>query len=129
MAIWALCAGPPDLDVGLGLDDNVAKVSIVGMIPLALQKWAEEADVWACLLIRAKSCGGIQSELRQTALYLKLYCKATAWQQWEAAVTACQEIRQRRLVQVTVLQQCCDVCWSLIWLLCALAIQSCSNKV
>ena len=73
MAIWTLTAGPPDLGVGLWLDDNVAKVSIVGMIPLALQKWAEEADDWACLLIWGKGCGGV---LRQDALYLKMCLNA-----------------------------------------------------
>ena len=73
MAIWTLIAGPPDLGVDLGLDDNVAKVSIVGMVPLALQKWAEEANVWALLLIRGKSCGGVS---RQAALNLKTCLKA-----------------------------------------------------
>ena len=64
MAVWTLCADPPDLDVGLGLDDNVAKVSIVGMVKLALQKRAEEADVWACLIARGKRSGGEQFDFR-----------------------------------------------------------------
>ena len=67
MAIWTLTAGPPDLGLGLWLDDNVAKVSIVGMVKLALQKRAEEADVWPRLLIWGKSCGRV---LRQAALNL-----------------------------------------------------------
>ena len=68
---------PPDLGVGLGFDDIVTKVSVVGMIPLALQKRAEEADVWACLIVGGKNRGGEQSELRQAALYWEMY--ATAW--------------------------------------------------
>ena len=76
MAIWTLCAGPPDLDVGLGLDDSAAKVSILRMVELALQKRAEEADVGACLIVGGKSCGGEQSEIRQAALYWKMYAKA-----------------------------------------------------
>ena len=75
MAIWTLTAGPPNLGVGLGFDDNVAEVSIVGMIPLALQKRAEEADVWPCLIVGGKSCGGEQSELRQPALYREPYAE------------------------------------------------------
>ena len=76
MTIWTLTTGPPDLDVGLGLDDNVAKVSIAGMMPLALQKRAEEADVWTCLIVGSKSCGGEQSEFRQAALYWEMYADA-----------------------------------------------------
>ena len=55
MAIWTLTAAPPDLSVGMGFDDDVPQVSIPGMIPLALQKRAEEADVWARLLVWGKS--------------------------------------------------------------------------
>ena len=69
MAIWTLVTDPPDFDVGLGLDDSIPKVSIPGMVPLALQKRAEEADVWALLLVRGKSYGGEQSVLKQAALY------------------------------------------------------------
>ena len=76
MATWTLTAGPPDLDVSLRLDDDVANVSVVGMIPLALQKWAEEADVWACLPVWGESCGGEQSVLGQAALYVKRYSTA-----------------------------------------------------
>ena len=73
MTIWTLTAGPPDLGVGVGSDDNIPKVIIPGMVPLALQKWAEEANVWACLLNGGKSCGGA---LWQAALYLKMYSTA-----------------------------------------------------
>ena len=94
MAIWTLTTGPPDLAIGLWLDDNIAKVSIVGMIPLALQKRAEEADVWTCLIIGGKSCGGEQSGLRQAALYREMYAKAwaVAWHRWEGAVVKCCEM-------------------------------------
>ena len=68
VAIWTLVTRPPDLGVGLGLDDIVTKVSVVGMIPLALQKHAKEADVWARLFVGGKSCGGEQSDFRQAAL-------------------------------------------------------------
>ena len=61
-------AGPPDFDVGLGLDDSIPQVRIPGMVPLALQKGAEKADVWPCLTVEDKSCGGEQPELRQAAL-------------------------------------------------------------
>ena len=37
MTAWTSIAGPPDFELDVGLDDNVAKVSIGGMIPLALQ--------------------------------------------------------------------------------------------
>ena len=76
MAIWTLGTGPPDLDVGMRFDDSVAKVSIVRMVPLALQKRAEEADVWARLLIQGKSCDAERSGLRQAALYWQMYAKA-----------------------------------------------------
>ena len=78
MAIWTLTTGPPDLGVGLWLDDNVAKVSIVDMVKLALQKRVKEADVWACLVAGDKSCGGERSELKQAALYWGMYAKAWA---------------------------------------------------
>ena len=77
MAIWTLTTGPPDLGGGLGFDVNGAQVSIAGMIPLALQKRAEEADVWPCLIVGAKSCGGEQAKVRQAALYWEMY--ANAW--------------------------------------------------
>ena len=107
MAIWTLVTGPPDLGVGLGLDDNVAKVSIAGMIPLALQKRAEEADVWACLIVGGKGCGGELSELRQAALSWEVYAKAwaVAQRRWEGAAGLCWKMQGCGLVQVRVLQQ------------------------
>ena len=77
MAIWTLVTGPPDLGVRVWLDDSIPKVSIPGMVPLALQKQAEKADVWPCLVVGGKSCGGEQSVLRQAALYWETY--ANAW--------------------------------------------------
>ena len=68
MAIWALATGPPEHGMGLGLDDSTAKVSILRMVKLALQKRAEEADVRTCLTVVGKSYGGEQSEFRQAAL-------------------------------------------------------------
>ena len=50
MAIWALIASPPHLSCSVRLDEDVAKMGISGMIPLALQHWAEQTDVWAMLL-------------------------------------------------------------------------------
>ena len=96
MAIWTLTAGPPDLAMGVWLHDNLPQVSILEMVPLALQKRVEEADVWPWLIgerarhqspqpasaeptgpcqecspgVECKSCGG---PLRQTVLYLKTY--------------------------------------------------------
>ena len=89
--IWTLTAGPPDLGAGLGLDDNTAKVSIVNMVKLALQKRVEEADVWPCLTVWCKSCSGEQSEIRQAALYWKMYAKAwvVAQRLWEGAALRC----------------------------------------
>ena len=78
MASWTFTAGPPDLDVGLGLDDNVAEVSIVGMVELALQRRAQEADIWTCLIVGGKSCGGEQSEFMQAALCWEVYAEAWA---------------------------------------------------
>ena len=51
MAKWTLITLPPHLPVAVSLDDGVAKMSIPGMIPLALQYWAEQADVWTPVLI------------------------------------------------------------------------------
>ena len=48
------------------------------MVPLTLQKRAEEADVWAYVIVGGKICGGEQSELRQAALYWGMYAKAWA---------------------------------------------------
>ena len=56
MAVWALVASPPHLPVAVRPDKDVAKMSILGMIPLALQHWAEQADVWAQALLLACFC-------------------------------------------------------------------------
>ena len=57
MAIWALITMPPHLPVAVRPDEDVALMSILGRVPLALQHWAEQADVCTlvliCLLIRA----------------------------------------------------------------------------
>ena len=46
MPIRTLVADPVHFAVGLRLDEDVAKVGIAGMVPLALQQWAEQADTW-----------------------------------------------------------------------------------
>ena len=51
VSIWAFCAYPVYFKMGPRLDDSAAKVSIAGMVPHALQARAEEADVWAALLL------------------------------------------------------------------------------
>ena len=51
MAIWTLITLPPPFFVGMRLDNTAAKVSILGRMELALQKWAEQANVWASILI------------------------------------------------------------------------------
>ena len=76
-ATWTLVTGPPEHSTGLGLDDNIAKMSIFKMVKLALQKRAQEADVWSCLTVVGKSYGGEQSELRQAALYWEMF--ANVW--------------------------------------------------
>ena len=50
VSIWAFWACPIYMEMALSLNDNIAKVSIAGMVPQALQARAEEADVWATLL-------------------------------------------------------------------------------
>ena len=51
MAKWALITLPPHLPVAVRPDEDVAKMSILGMIPLALQNWAQQADVWTLVLV------------------------------------------------------------------------------
>ena len=46
MPIRTLIADPVDLAMGVRLDEDPAKVGIASMVPLALQQWAEQADVW-----------------------------------------------------------------------------------
>ena len=42
---------PPNALVAERFDDNVAKVQVLGMVPLALQQGWQAADVWALLLL------------------------------------------------------------------------------
>ena len=53
LAIWALITAPPHLSVTVRLDQDVVKMHILDMMPLALQHWAEQADVWALPLADA----------------------------------------------------------------------------
>ena len=46
MPVRTLIADPVDLAVGVRLDEDATKVGITSMVPLALQPWAEQADVW-----------------------------------------------------------------------------------
>lgn len=46
MSIWALIAFPPRFHAAVRFDDNAAKVSIFGGMPLMLQQWAEAIEVW-----------------------------------------------------------------------------------
>ena len=64
MAMWALVTSPPHPLLGVRFDEDAAKMTILGMVPLQLQQWAEQADVRAllpanaCVLI----CGVVQME-------------------------------------------------------------------
>ena len=48
---WTFIALPPDLPAVASCDNNVAKVEVLGMVPLALQQGVQAADVWALLLL------------------------------------------------------------------------------
>ena len=50
MAKWALITLPPHLLVAVRPDEDAVKMSILGMIPLTLQHWAE-TDVGTLMLI------------------------------------------------------------------------------
>ena len=50
MAVRALIASPPCLSCSVRLYADVPKMSVLSIIPLELQHWAEQADVWALLL-------------------------------------------------------------------------------
>ncbi len=50
MTIWTIRACPMHPSFGVWGDVNIAQVSILGMVPLLLQLWAEQADVWTLLL-------------------------------------------------------------------------------
>ena len=45
---WALVTDPPHAHVVAGCDLLVGQMLIFGMMPLLLQLWPEQADVWAC---------------------------------------------------------------------------------
>ena len=47
----ALITLPPNPLVAVRPDEDAAKMSVLVMIPLALQHWAEQADVRALMLI------------------------------------------------------------------------------
>ena len=60
MTIWALITDPPSLPFTVWPDDNIAHVRISRIVPLILQTWFEEADIWPVLLC-------LRSELGMTA--------------------------------------------------------------
>ena len=43
-----LVTTPPDTQIAAGCDVPVSQVVILGMMPLPLQFWPQQADVWAC---------------------------------------------------------------------------------
>ena len=45
---WALVTTPPYAQVTAGCDSPVSQMLVFGMMPLPLQLWPEQADVWAC---------------------------------------------------------------------------------
>ena len=51
VSVWAIGAYPRCVQMALRLDDSAAKVSIIGMVPQALDATAEEADIWSSLLL------------------------------------------------------------------------------
>jgi len=50
VTIWTVRACPVHLPMAVWGDEYVAQVSICGMVPLLLQLWAKQADVWTLLL-------------------------------------------------------------------------------
>ena len=50
VAVWTSITSPCHFPIAEWLDHNIAQVSISSMVPLPLQSWTEEADVWPCLL-------------------------------------------------------------------------------
>ncbi len=44
---WTLITAPPHAQVTAGSDLLVSQVLILGMMPLPLQLWPQQADVWA----------------------------------------------------------------------------------
>ena len=64
MTIWTIRACPMHLSPAVWGDVDIAQVSVLGVVPLLLQLWAELADVWNLLLsglltekMRFGSCG------------------------------------------------------------------------
>ena len=45
---WTLVTTPPHAQVTASCDPPVSQIPIFGMVPLPLQLWPEQADVWAC---------------------------------------------------------------------------------
>ena len=52
MAIWALFTLPPDLVIAVRLYKLVPQACIPSVFKLALQNWAEKANVWGRLLVK-----------------------------------------------------------------------------
>ncbi len=50
MTIWTIRACPMHLSPAVWGDVDIAQVSVLGVVPLLLQLWAELADVWTLLL-------------------------------------------------------------------------------
>ena len=50
VAVWTSITFPGHFPTAKWLNHNIAQVSISSMVPLPLQTWAEEADVWRPLL-------------------------------------------------------------------------------
>ncbi len=50
MTIWTIRAYPMHLSPAVWGDVDIAQVSVLGVVPLLLQLWAELADVWTLLL-------------------------------------------------------------------------------
>ena len=45
---WALVTAPPHTQSAAGCDLPISQVLIFGVMPLPLQLWPQQADVWAC---------------------------------------------------------------------------------
>ena len=50
MTIWTIRACPMHLSLAVWGDVDVAQVSVLDVVPLLLQLWAELANVWTLLL-------------------------------------------------------------------------------
>jgi len=47
---WTLITHPPNPNVAVRLDNDVSQVKVLGMVPLLLDLWPEEADIWPTML-------------------------------------------------------------------------------